>query len=86
MNNLSGIRRLGVVKPLAALCALSTAACFHVHVDPLEVKPITLNVNVKYVDDSLDNFYNFQKKYDQPAATTQDMTQPTAPTAETAKP
>ena len=55
-----------------------------VHVDPLEVKPITLNVNVKYVDDKLDDFYAFQKKYDQgPATQYAPATQPaTVPVAQ----
>jgi hypothetical protein len=65
----------GILKLSTAASALLLAACLNVHVDPLEVKPITLNVNVKYVDDKLDDFYAFQKKYDQAA------TQPATPPA-----
>lgn len=53
----------------AAALALGLCACMRVHMDPVEVKPITLNVNIKYVDDKLDDFYAFQKKDERVPAT-----------------
>ena len=46
---------------------LGCASCVHVHTDPIEVKPITLNINLK-VDRQLDDFFSFENKYQ---ATTQ---------------
>jgi len=39
-----------------ACMMLSAASCIRVHTDPIEVKPITLNINVK-VDRQLDDFF-----------------------------
>jgi hypothetical protein len=60
---------------IMAAAALATAGgCLQVHVDPVEVKPITINVNIKYVDQQLDDFFAFEKKYDQSPAATQPAT------------
>ncbi len=55
---------------------VSAAGCFRVKVDPVEVKPITLNVNLK-VDRQLDDFFAFEKT-GAGAATTATSTQPPA--------
>jgi hypothetical protein len=64
--------------PCAAV-AMFAASCAHVTVDPIEVKPIyiTMDVNIK-VDRQLDNFFAFEDKY-QP--TTQPTTQSTTTAA-----
>jgi hypothetical protein len=56
-----------------SLIALTCASCARVTVDPIEVKPIyiTMDVNIK-VDRQLDNFFAFEDKYQpttQPATT-----------------
>ena len=39
------------------------SSCVHVHTDPIEVKPITLNVNVNLkVDKELDDVFAFQNR------------------------
>jgi hypothetical protein len=50
---------------------MGLASCAHVSVDPIEVKPIfiTMDINVK-VDRQLDDFFAFEKKYEKPGATT----------------
>lgn len=55
---------------------MTAAGCFHVKVDPVEVKPITLNVNLA-VDRQLDDFFAYQKAGGG-AATTAASTQPAA--------
>lgn len=45
---------------------LMLPGCLHVKVDPLEVKPITLNVNLK-VDRQLDDFFAFENQAAPPA-------------------
>lgn len=60
------------------------AGCFRVKVDPVEVKPITLNVNLK-IDRELDDFFAFQKEMG-PASgptTNASVTPVTAPTSAT---
>jgi hypothetical protein len=45
------------------LLAIIASSCVHVHTDPIEVKPITLNVNVNLkVDKELDDVFAFQNK------------------------
>jgi hypothetical protein len=55
-------------------------SCARVTIDPIEVKPIhmTLDVNLK-IDRELDQFFAFENKY--APATTQSTTQPTTQTA-----
>ena len=55
----------------------SVAGCFRVAVDPIEVKPITLNINLK-VDRELDDFFAFEKQL-APATTTAPATLPVMP-------
>jgi hypothetical protein len=58
-----------------ALAALATSGgCLRVQVEPVEVKPITINVNIKYVDQQLDDFFAYEKKYDQSPRATQPAT------------
>ena len=59
---------------------LLAAGCLRVKVDPVEVKPITLNVNLK-VDRQLDDFFDFERQM-RPSATTSMTTQPAAPVAQ----
>jgi hypothetical protein len=74
-NAFSNPRLLRSIIGLSSMILLAMLpACLHVHVDPVEVKPITLNINVRYVDDELDNFFAFEKKYQQNAPTTQPAT------------
>jgi hypothetical protein len=55
--------------------------CAHLRVDPLEVKPITINVNVR-VQQQLDQFFSFEDKL-----LTGDTTRPaTAPATTTVPP
>ena len=47
----------------AAVIPLIASSCVHVKTDPIEVKPITLNVNVNLkVDKELDDAFAFQNK------------------------
>jgi hypothetical protein len=64
---------------------LVLASCAHVTVDPIEVKPIyiTMDVNIK-VDRQLDQFFAFEDKYQAPSSTTTSTTQPSAATQPTA--
>ena len=59
----SNIRRIAVVAgggTLLAGMAVAAVGCVRVHTDPIEVKPITLNVNVNVkVDRQLDDFFGF---------------------------
>lgn len=64
--------RRGAALIFAGLCL--GAGCVHVKMDPIEVKPITLNVNLK-IDRQLDDFFAFEK--DMGPATTQASTAPT---------
>jgi len=48
--------------------AVALAGCLHVKVDPLEVKPITLNVNLK-VDRELDDMFAGEHPATQPLTT-----------------
>lgn len=53
--------------------ALMAVACTHtVKVEPIEVKPITLNINIR-IDRELDDFFAFEQdpKLSAPAAPTQ---------------
>lgn len=59
-----------------ALALVGASGCVRVHVDPLEVKPITLNINVK-VDRQLDDFFAFENKYQGVAPTSASTTQST---------
>ncbi|MCE9591945.1 MAG: hypothetical protein K8S99_15670 [Planctomycetes bacterium] len=54
---------------LILAAALMSVACTHtVKVEPIEVKPITLNINIK-IDRELDNFFDYEKAAaTQPAA------------------
>jgi hypothetical protein len=74
-------RRLFISAAAPLLLLFVLASCAHVSVDPIEVKPITmtLNVNVK-VDRQLDEFFAFENKYQGPATTQSASTQPTAAT------
>jgi hypothetical protein len=76
-TNARGLKRAISICGVALLGILP--ACLRVHVDPVEVKPITLNINVKYVDDKLDDFYSFEKKYEQNAPATQPTTRAASP-------
>jgi len=60
---------------LSLVPLLLVPACVHVTTDPIEVKPITVNVNIKNVDQQLDQFFAFENK-DQPATTQQLTTRP----------
>jgi hypothetical protein len=51
-------------------------SCVHVSTDPIEVKPITINVNLK-VDRELDQFFAFENK-ENPATTQHATTEPSA--------
>lgn len=53
---------------LVIMTMLSLAGCFRMSVDPIEVKPITLNINLK-IDRELDDFFAFEKELG-PASTT----------------
>lgn len=45
----------------AALLALSACKTHHtVHIDPIEVKPMTLNVNIR-VEREVEEFFDFKK-------------------------
>jgi hypothetical protein len=65
------------VLPRVVLCGfalLVLSSCARVQVDPIEVKPIhiTMDINIK-VDRQLDDFFAFEDKYrptTQPASTT----------------
>jgi hypothetical protein len=47
----------------AIVVPMLASSCVHVHTDPIEVKPITLNVNVNLkVDKDLDDVFAFQNK------------------------
>lgn len=67
---------------LAASGLLSLTACTHhtVHIDPIEVKPMTLNINIR-VQKDLDQFFDFDKP-----ATEGDSAQPVSKANEGAKP
>jgi len=56
---------------------LSLAGCFRMSVDPIEVKPITLNINLK-IDRELDDFFAFEKDL-APAPTTAPASLPMTP-------
>ena len=43
------------------IAGVSGAGCLRMKVDPIEVKPITLNVNLK-IDRELDDFFAFEKQ------------------------
>jgi hypothetical protein len=59
---------------LLLLMALLIQGCIHVKTDPIEVKPITLNVNLR-VERELNDFFAYEKD-----------TAPTTATAATAAP
>ena len=51
-----------IVSMVLVMGALNLAGCTHtVKVEPIEVKPITLNVNVK-IDRELDEFFDFEEE------------------------
>jgi uncharacterized protein YdbL (DUF1318 family) len=54
----------------AGVLAAIAPACVKVHVDPVEVKPVTLNVNLKYVDEKLDKYYAQQPNLQGPTSPT----------------
>ena len=56
---------------------MSAAGCFRVKVDPVEVKPITLNVNLK-IERQLDEFFAFEKTGAATSPSTSASTQPAA--------
>jgi hypothetical protein len=90
--------RGGALMALAAGGFALLPACATVHVDPIEVKPITLNVNINYVDQQLDDFFAYQKANPTtapgagitapaaPAAPAAGMTPPAAPMTAPANP
>jgi hypothetical protein len=66
MRKVKSMRFMRAILPnLAALGALAGGCVHHVEVAPVEVKPITINVNIRIIDEKLDDFYSFEKKYDQ---------------------
>ena len=83
----------GALAVLAAGGFALLPACATVHVDPIEVKPITLNVNINYVDQKLDDYFAYQNQNPAtapappaaPGAPAAGMT-PTAPTTPPANP
>lgn len=68
-----------ILGPPACVLLLLLPSCARVSVDPIEVKPIhiTMDVNVR-VDRELDNFFAFENKYEKPGTTTGAATQPSA--------
>lgn len=75
---LAPLRDLPAWAGMAILGLLLIAGCMHVTVDPIEVKPITLNVNLK-VDRQLDDFFAFEKDLSpSTASATQPSTRPAA--------
>ncbi len=46
---------------ILALAFASAGGCLRMKVDPIEVKPITLNVNLK-IDRELDEFFAFEQE------------------------
>jgi hypothetical protein len=56
---------------LLGVAALSAAGCkthHTVHIDPIEVKPLTVNVNIR-VQKELDEFFDFEQPVAQNATT-----------------
>jgi len=49
------------IMPILMLLLLIGAGCVRVKVEPLEVKPITLNINLK-IDRQLDDFFAFERE------------------------
>ena len=45
---------------IVLVLTMSAAGCLRVKVDPVEVKPITLNVNLK-IERQLDDFFAFEQ-------------------------
>ena len=54
---------------IVLVLTMSAAGCLRVKVDPVEVKPITLNVNLK-IERQLDDFFAFEQAAPRAAATT----------------
>ena len=77
------IMRYTICTTLLIALFLLLPSCARVTVEPIEVKPIhmTLDVNLK-IDHELDQFFAFEKKYE--PATTQSTTQPATQSAATA--
>jgi hypothetical protein len=75
----------GVVGPSLLCCGalLTLPSCVHVKTDPIKVEPIhiTMDINVK-VERQLDDFFAFEKQYDQSAATAPATIPTTAPAGE----
>ena len=64
---------------------ISVSGCLRMSVDPIEVKPITLNINLK-IDRQLDDFFAFEKEL-RPALTTAPATAPvTVPASSATQP
>lgn len=53
------MRYLAIIASAATLWAVP--GCLHVTMDPVEVKPITLNVNLK-IDRQLDDFFAYENQ------------------------
>ncbi len=74
------MRHLTMAMAVAVAVAVAAAGgCLRVKVDPVEVKPITLNVNLR-VDRELDDFFAFEKELG--PATAPATTRPTPTTSE----
>lgn len=62
--------------PLLLLTLLPLSpGCLRVHMDPIEVKPITLNVNLK-IDRQLDDFFAYEKELTPPGPATMPASAP----------
>lgn len=66
-----------VIPLIAASALLSAAACTHhtVHIDPIEVKPMTLNINIR-VQKELDEFFDFDQPVTRPSSTESTSSRP----------
>jgi len=58
-----------------------TSSCIHVSTDPIEVKPITVNVNIRQVDQQLDQFFAYENNPATTQRTANNASQP-APAAQ----
>ena len=69
-----------IISMSLAAAALVAAGCTpHVAIEPIEFKPITINVNLRMVDKELDDVLAVEKQY-QEKNTTAPSPQPPAPT------
>lgn len=76
-------RRVGALAGALLLAGVPAAGCTHtVKVEPIEVRPMTLNINIK-IDRELDEFFDFEQRIPPapiPPATTAPTVSTPAPT------